>query len=408
MVARALIFMTISVCLRVGLSLRCKNEAGTEVDWWFMIKYPDAASQSLGGAYYSAMDSESKSWAASSISVESSSSILGVNLDPIYASPKGDISYVFYSDQHPDGTWTRDYGHSKGVIAYDSESGFFLQHSVPKFPNYVDQGYHYGSGQEKFGQHALCVSLELATLDQVAFVMKYSHPWVYDSHLAAAPKLANVSDVVKEVNFNATASFIDLTISTSNSLGDLRLFGKTALYNKDMMDSVVAPALKFDLWSQSWLNSGGTLGAYCPKGFSVLDVQTSNFGSATEPWKTNDDHSKWAIAPMSDWVCGNDNNRVYSQFERSGLSICFQQPDIHSTLKSGVKKEGNCGPSPPEGECCYYKDTSCKVGDVCCKSGCKDPFTCSYTEEGCSGRYGQKHHCTWQNDTCFVGSSATM
>jgi len=62
-------------------------------------------------------------------------------------------------------------------------------------------------------------------------------------------------------------------------------------------------------------------------------------------------------------------------------------------------------PTPAGSGCCYSKDDSsaCAKGSVCCKSGCSDPGSCSYTETGCSGEYGKKHHCTWQGGKCVVG-----
>ena len=56
-------------------------------------------------------------------------------------------------------------------------------------------------------------------------------------------------------------------------------------------------------------------------------------------------------------------------------------------------------------ECCHSGDSSCNTGDVCCDSGCDDPLTCSYTTTGCSGSYGSKHNCAWDNsnDACIAG-----
>jgi acid phosphatase len=56
----------------------------------------------------------------------------------------------------------------------------------------------------------------------------------------------------------------------------------------------------------------------------------------------------------------------------------------------------------PEGACCHYDDASCASGDTCCTSGCDDPATCSYTESGCLGSYGQIHQCSWTGNTCLV------
>mmetsp|Transcript_42125 Transcript_42125/g.51138 ORF Transcript_42125/g.51138 Transcript_42125/m.51138 type:complete len:431 (-) Transcript_42125:447-1739(-) len=388
-------------------AVKCKNEGGDEVDWWFALKYPLAASQSFDGQHYSVIDSKTLTWADAKSKVTEDTSVFGTTLGPILASPKGDISYAFYNDEHPDGNWTEDYGHSKGAFAFDDNEGFFLHHSIPKFPNYADKSYDYGYGQTKYGQHAFCISLDLTTLDTIAYVLKYATPWVYSSNNKGS--LGNVTDLLKGVSFNNTKSTSTSVTAhpTSNSISTLKLYGKTQQFGADMMDSVIAvDGLSSSWWSQSWLNSGGPLGAFCPEkqDVSVVDVRTMSYGSGTDSWDTVNDHSKWAISTSGGYVCMNDNNRVESQFRRGGLSVCFQQPDLYKVLKAGVDKEGECGagpspgpspPSPPSGKCCYFEDKDCVVGDVCCKTGCKNPFTCSYKRSSCSGIYGQKHHCEW-------------
>ena len=90
-----------------------------------------------------------------------------------------------------------------------------------------------------------------------------------------------------------------------------------------------------------------------------------------------------------------------------------------NSLHTVKTKQGGAGPAPgpspgpgpapgpgpsPSGKCCYYADSSCSAGDTCCKSGCKDPSSCSYTQSGCDGRYGSKHNCQWTGGQCVVGS----
>jgi hypothetical protein len=166
-------------------SLGCTDESGAAVDWWFLSKHP-------GGASYSLVSSTSGDWSASSKQVTDTSSVLGKQMSGIY---DGSVkNYVFYNDQTPDGQYTLDYGHSKGFFAYDDSSAFWVQHSIPDFPNYVKDGYRYGSGQEKYGQHAFCLTLSPDNLDQVAGAMKYANPQVFDYNVDG--KLAQVQDVV--------------------------------------------------------------------------------------------------------------------------------------------------------------------------------------------------------------------
>ena len=66
-----------------------------------------------------------------------------------------------------------------------------------------------------------------------------------------------------------------------------------------------------------------------------------------------------------------------------------------------------CGDDDGAVGCCHYDDTTCTVGDVCCTSGCDDPTTCTYSQSGCSGQYGQMHNCAWDDadSLCLVGAA---
>ena len=127
----------------------CVDEDGTPVDWWVAMKYPLAASSAAGGVAYSWLSSASTAFQASAHDVTSTESLPARQLEGVY---KGDtLAHIFYNDQWPNGSWTENFGHSKGALVWDESSGlgFWVQHSVPDFPNYVDDGYEYGEGQER-------------------------------------------------------------------------------------------------------------------------------------------------------------------------------------------------------------------------------------------------------------------
>jgi deoxyribonuclease-2 len=162
-------------------ALSCLGPSGTAVDWWFMIKQPRwgdrSRSQCIGnceGTAYAFVTSESPSSWQTGENITSTSSLLGVQLAGIYSGAVP--NYVMYNDQLPNGTWTEVYGHSKGFFAYDATSAYFVQHSIPKFPNFVSGGYLYGSGQLYYGQHAFCMSVTPSALDEIASIMLWSYP----------------------------------------------------------------------------------------------------------------------------------------------------------------------------------------------------------------------------------------
>jgi deoxyribonuclease-2 len=175
-------------------SLSCVDEGGAAVDWWFLLKHPRWADKShsktigngKGDTYvYVTSRSGSSGWAEGGATVDSTSSLLGKQLAGIYA--RSVANYVFYNDQLPNGSWTEAYGHSKGFFAYDAASAFWVQHSIPKFPNFVKDGYLYGSGQMYYGQHAFCMSLLPSALDAAAEVMTYAYPCVHADARARTP-----------------------------------------------------------------------------------------------------------------------------------------------------------------------------------------------------------------------------
>ena len=190
----------------------------------------------------------------------------------------------------------------------------------------------------------------------------------------------------------------------------LHLQGKARDFDADMLDALTAPTLQTDLLSQSWLNSGGPIGGYCPKkGFNVTDVTTIALPGCTpsDAHVTYVDHSKWAVskAVAAGWVCALDNNHVESQFTRSGLAVCMQQAGLAALLHAAATQVGPCGaPSPPSpgptpspGSCCYYGDAACVAGQTCCAGS-----GASYKSEASCKQYGEKHGCVWEDGTCEI------
>ena len=404
--------VTLFAAAAAAAAAQCVDEHGTNVDWWFLYKYPLSASSRDDGTKYAWMSSATSSLVESSSDVTSEASILGAQLKGVYEKATG-LSYVLYNDQWPNGSWTEDFGHSKGAIAFEGDgSGFFLHHSIPDFPNYVAEGYKYGRGQEKYGQSASCFSLRsLADVDAWGYAARFANPWIFDHSVASAP--GNVTELLKGHTWYDAKASMSLDAS-----GGLKFFAKTRGFHADLVDDVLAPGLGEDLVSQSWLNSGTPLGADCSAAHTVVDTKTLQYGASTSQWPTQQDHAKWSAAAAgaaAPWVCANDNNRDESQFKRGGLAVCLQDAKWHAALLSGVKATAECGPSPapgpgpapppgpaPSGKCCHYSDGHCTPGDVCCKSHCDDVSSCSYTEEGCSGKYGAIHHCAWDGGFCKV------
>ena len=439
--------------------LSCVDDTGAPVAWWLALKYPESSSpeddDSLSihprGSEYSLITSDApEALHKSGSSVTRFDSALARTLAPIY---DGTAKHLLYNDQPPNTTFSSSsHGHSKGVVAIrGGGGGFFVQHSIPRFPQYPSSGYGYGESQLRNGQHAFCMSLDANGLDAVAFALAYARPYIY--HLSEGDDTwptANLTALASGSYIHASDGLngLELSASLPTTSGDepsdrtpLRLYAKTHWLSSDMVSNIIAPSLGTSMWSQSWLNTGGVLGAACPvsdvfggsnvDGVSVVDATLLEAGpeSSITPWHTHDDHSKWAVAMDDDkpWSCFSDNNRVHSQLTRSGLSVCIHHEGLHTAMHGVVREHNECpthDPSPPPLPpasppppmpppvppasplaCCYYSDGACNMGDACCTSSCTDPTACSYTRTGCLGQYGRRHGCEWMQEEgqCRVG-----
>ena len=166
-----LILFCIAGC-RAAIS--CLDESGQPVGWWLVLKLP------AGGSYIYA-DANAPAFVNSTFAVDSGTD--GAFLQTIAQIYSGDaaLGYVVYNDQQPGGGDSSSYGHSKGVVAWDSSTVFWFVHSYPKFPNAIEDGFSpVDESQTLYGQSTLCVSTDLDGLDTIGTQLQYNEPQIYD------------------------------------------------------------------------------------------------------------------------------------------------------------------------------------------------------------------------------------
>jgi len=203
-------------------------------------------------------------------------------------------------------------------------------------------------------------------------------------------------------------------------------FAKNEHWDKDLYADLVQPHLQSSMFAETWRRSP-YLPTYCGNAsnstykYDTLNVEYMSFPTNTFHYTM--DHSKFAIGTEEEsaHVCVGGINRMPSQRHRGGGTVCFVNKLLWIAIRSAIGTVDSCeplkptpapaptpptpSPTPSVSGCCYSKDDSCTQGDVCCRSGCKDPKYCSYTKDGCHSSFAQGHHCQWTGSTCVVGNS---
>jgi hypothetical protein len=68
------------------------------------------------------------------------------------------FSVGLFADQTPDDKQHGSNGHTKGDMAFDANGGFWLVHSVPRFPVATGNSYGYPAYAKEYGQSFICMS----------------------------------------------------------------------------------------------------------------------------------------------------------------------------------------------------------------------------------------------------------
>jgi len=314
-------------------SVGCHNENGSPVDWFIVYKLPN-------GNRYAYLDSNARNaFAMSRDQLNSNTGAVARTLQQVYSSSNG---HLMYNDEDPSGTGAAsNVGHSKGVLGFSSDGGFWLIHSVPRFPLKVKGG-NSGSlpaDETIYGQTFLCLTLSAPQLDKVGVQLQYNHVGIYDSNIASfASALPNVAAVISGTYIH-TAGSNKVVLNTAGGQ-QFTSYAKSAKWGRDLYADLVAADLGTSLRVESWMRP--KLKSDCSGTYHVVNVATVNIGGNT--FSETQDHSKWAVSTNSgtNWACVGDINHMKSQFKRGGGTVCINDASVHNAFSSIIASAEDC------------------------------------------------------------------
>ncbi|XP_078188455.1 deoxyribonuclease-2-beta isoform X2 [Callithrix jacchus] len=147
-------------------TISCRNEEGKAVDWFTFYKLPKRQNKESEetGLEYLYLDSTTRSWRKSEQLMNTTKSVLGRTLQQLYeayASKSNNTAYLIYNDGVPKSVnYRRKYGHTKGLLLWNKVQGFWLIHSIPRFPPILEEGYDYPPTGRRNGQSGICITFK--------------------------------------------------------------------------------------------------------------------------------------------------------------------------------------------------------------------------------------------------------
>ncbi|XP_053670215.1 deoxyribonuclease-2-alpha [Anopheles nili] len=342
-------------------TLSCRGESGEPVDWYYLYKLPkessqrDSPSNGLRYAYVTSKDEAGApgvplQWHSARYDVNQSSSAPGRTIALATGKHSGAILTIMYNDEPANGPVDFERGHTKGVVSTDGTTGFWLVHSVPKFPPPIGSDYSYPHTGMLYGQSFLCVSLDASQMETVAHQLLMNEVTVYSSNVPAdlAGHFPTLDRVARMAPADKSPPFYSQKTIKSRAGVDFETFAKSRSFGKELYADWIAPSLDVGLLVETWQHGAGNLPSECTgRRHSVLNVREVTVGPQ-DRFSSLKDHSKWAVNEVSDdertrgWICVGDINRQEHQKQRGGGSVCRASEKLAALYRGMIDEMEAC------------------------------------------------------------------
>ncbi len=311
-------------------SFSCIDHKSLPVDSWSIFKHPTEFGYHL--------------FVNDSI-IEFSDSIVSFTSPLIRTLNTTHSNYILYNDQPPNGWTTAIKAHSKGIIVFNEHRGFWIIHSIPKFPDFKSNNIFLQD--YTFGQSIVCISFRTPLLEIISTANLVNNPNVYD--FSISNNIQQRFPTLYRWIINGERSKETYQTQLFQTLGgmDLFIFSKSRKWNQDLFESLIAPYFNYDFIVASWQNgaSANVMPSYCRPNHThqIENVRKLCMNSLKDDcWVHTRDHSKWAISNQNFIVCVGDINRQYSQEKRGGGTLCMRNKNLWSFLRQSIIEYEKC------------------------------------------------------------------
>ncbi|XP_005385218.1 PREDICTED: deoxyribonuclease-2-beta [Chinchilla lanigera] len=346
----ALVFFGLFGVLQAA-TIACRNEEGEAVDWFIFYKLPKRQDKDTRetGLKYLYLDSTIRSWRRSEQLINTTKSALGRTLQQLYeayASKSNNTAYLLYNDGVPKSVgYSRNFGHTKGVLLWNRIQGFWLIHSIPRFPPIPEEGYDYPSSGRRNGQSGICITLKYNQYETIDSQLLVCNPNIYSCSIPATFHRELVHMPQLCARFCSSKIPVRYLTTLQSAQGQTFLhFAKSDSFLDDIFAAWIAQQLKTHLLAETWQRKRQELPSNCSLPYHVYNIKAIRI-SRQSYFSSYQDHAKWCISQKGTkghWTCIGDLNRSPHQTFRSGGFICNQNRNIYQAFRKLVLYYEDC------------------------------------------------------------------
>jgi len=237
-------------------------------------------------------------------------------------------------------------------VGFDEKSGFWLIHSVPRFPDFVKDGYSgLPEDEMRYGQSFMCISTSLGYLEDVAAQLLIGYPWVYSANVPEGNSaFANMQNMKSLANGDKHYKDMDSNVvSIKTHWGvEFTTFYKSPKWGKYIYEDMVEPHFDTEFAWETWMNGINPDPSFCEPKSQYNSTNIRNLAVGAYSWKETQDHSKWGVSigwkhrSYDEYLCIGDINRQESQNKRGGGTTCIQDVDLWRAFYNAIKHVDCC------------------------------------------------------------------
>lgn len=339
-----------------GYSVCCLNNQGDPVDWWIIVKKPGK----IDGNDAIYIDPKLDNPDYISFGKKHGDNPLFRTLkqsnhlntpfrkeDKIHFCEPNNLCTLVYNDQEPkEADAISKYSHSKGIVSFDNQEGFWIIHSLPRFPD-VDEKMKSikfslpnnvtNAGHGK-AQSLFCMSLprENDGIDQFSKITEHLSTLKVNFYPRVESNFYSGNAVKQQKKcIRPTLELKLLGGSEVVSYGIKNCHNTKTDRNKLDIYEYIARLTNHNLMVQSWSDK-------LLESKRIYPVKQLSFpNNRSNPWgdkiAQKKDHSKWAISKnKGTLVCMGDLNREESQKSRGGQMCCIESKQAWNMFHSMI------------------------------------------------------------------------